>query len=181
MKNDTGVSMREFARQVGRSAPWVRGKCKAGELPLVDGKVPLEEGIKAFKALIKANQIKKAKRAVSKSTAAVFADGDEGDQQIAQALNLNEELKRANVKKEIAIANLKTLELQAKKGEYIPIAEVEADAREFASILRNYALSAPARYSALLENRSQREAEGILEDIFHEMLELIHKSEFVKE
>lgn len=46
MAND-GVSMREFARQVGRSAAYVSGKCKTGELPLVDGKIPLKEGIKA--------------------------------------------------------------------------------------------------------------------------------------
>ena len=41
MAND-GVSMREFARQVGRSAAYVSGKCKTGELPLVDGKIPLD-------------------------------------------------------------------------------------------------------------------------------------------
>lgn len=59
MAND-GVSMREFARQVGRSAAYVSGKCKTGELPLVDGKIPLEEGLKAFKALVKSEERKKA-------------------------------------------------------------------------------------------------------------------------
>lgn len=58
MAND-GVSMREFARQVGRSAAYVSGKCKTGELPLVDGKIPLKEGIKAFKALVKSERTKK--------------------------------------------------------------------------------------------------------------------------
>lgn len=58
MAND-GVSMREFARQVGRSAAYVSGKCKTGELPLVDGKIPLKEGIKAFKALVKSEERKK--------------------------------------------------------------------------------------------------------------------------
>ena len=63
MAND-GVSMREFARQVGRSAAYVSGKCKTGELPLVDGKIPLEEGLKAFKALVKSEERKK--RAVAR-------------------------------------------------------------------------------------------------------------------
>lgn len=58
MAND-GVSMREFARQVGRSAAYVSGKCKTGELPLVDGKIPLKEGIKAFKALVKSEEQKR--------------------------------------------------------------------------------------------------------------------------
>ena len=72
MAND-GVSMREFARQVGRSAAYVSGKCKTGELPLVDGKIPLEEGLKAFKALVKSREErKKASRRTSRKTADVF-------------------------------------------------------------------------------------------------------------
>ena len=67
MAND-GVSMREFARQVGRSAAYVSGKCKTGELPLVDGKIPLEEGLKAFKALVKSEKRKKASRRTSSAS-----------------------------------------------------------------------------------------------------------------
>ena len=86
MAND-GVSMREFARQVGRSAAYVSGKCKTGELPLVDGKIPLEEGLKAFKALVKSEERKKASRRTSRKTVDVFTGDDEDDKQISSALN----------------------------------------------------------------------------------------------
>ena len=177
MAND-GVSMREFARQVGRSAAYVSGKCKTGELPLVDGKIPLEEGLKAFKALVKSEERKKASRRTSRKTADVFTSDDEDDK---SALNVNEAFNKARLAKEVATAKIKDLEYKKLKGEYVSVAEVEADAREAAAMLRNFAISAPTRYSALLENRTQREAEEVLEDIFRDLLKTINGSRFAKE
>ena len=174
MAND-GVSMREFARQVGRSAAYVSGKCKTGELPLVDGKIPLEEGLKAFKALVKSEERKKASRRTSRKTADVFTSDDEDDKQISSALNVNAAFNKAR------LAKIKDLEYKKLKGEYVSVAEVEADAREAAAMLRNFAISAPTRYSALLENRTQREAEEVLEDIFRDLLKTINGSRFAKE
>lgn len=181
MANDSGVSMREFARHVGRSPSYVSGKCKTGELPLVDGKIPLKDGIKAFKALIKEEERKKAARRKVRPTAAVFADGDEEDRQIAATLNMGEAYNKARLAKEVATAKIKDLEYKKLKGEYVSVEEVEADAKEAAAMLRNFALSAPTRYSALLENRTQREAEEVLEDIFRDMLKTINGSRFAKE
>ena len=48
-------------------------------------------------------------------------------------------------------------------------------------MLRNFAIFAPTRYSALLENRTQREAEEVLEDIFRDLLKTINDSRFAKE
>lgn len=53
MPSSTCVSMREFARQIGKSLTWVRNKCHSGELPLIDGKIPLQDGLKKCKAIIK--------------------------------------------------------------------------------------------------------------------------------
>ena len=185
MANDSGVSMREFARQVGRSPSYVSGKCKTGELPLVDGKIPLKEGIRAFKALVRKEERKKAARRKPKSnparTAEVLADGDEEDRQIAASLNMGEAFNKARLAKEVATAKIKDLEYKKLKGEYVSVADVEADAREAAAMLRNFAISAPTRYSALLENRTQREAEEVLEDIFRDLLKTIHGSRFAKE
>ena len=160
MAND-GVSMREFARQVGRSAAYVSGKCKTGELPLVDGKIPLEEGLKAFKALVKSEERKKASRRTSRKTADVFTSDDEDDKQISSALNVNEAFNKARLAKEVATAKIKDFEYKKLKGEYVSI-------------------SAPTRYSALLENRTQREAEEVLEDIFRDLLKTINDSHFAK-
>mgnify|MGYP007064390230 CR=1 FL=1 len=131
MAND-GVSMREFARQVGRSAAYVSGKCKTGELPLVDGKIPLEEGLKAFKALVKSEERKKASRRTSRKTADVFTGDDEDDKQISSALNVNEAFNKARLAKEVATAKIKDLEYKKLKGEYVAVADVEADAMEAA-------------------------------------------------
>ena len=109
MAND-GVSMREFARQVGRSAAYVSGKCKTGEPPLVDGKIPLEEGLKAFKALVKSEERKKASRRTSRKTADVFTSDDEDDKQISSALNVNEAFNKARLAKEVATAMILELE-----------------------------------------------------------------------
>ena len=121
MAND-GVSMREFARQVGRSAAYVSGKCKTGELPLVDGKIPLEEGLKAFKALVKSEERKKASRRTSRKTADVFTGDDEDDKQISSALNVNEAFNKARLAKEVATAKIKDLEYKKLKGEYVSVA-----------------------------------------------------------
>ena len=81
MAKDSGVSMREFARQVGRSPSYVSGKCKTGELPLVDGKIPLQEGLKAFKSLVREEERKKTAKRTPRRTAEVFENGSEDDPQ----------------------------------------------------------------------------------------------------
>ena len=62
MPSSTCVSMREFARQIGKSLTWVRNKCHSGELPLIDGKIPLQDGLKKCKAIIKEFSLEKACR-----------------------------------------------------------------------------------------------------------------------
>lgn len=182
MTHDAGVSMREFARQVGRSVSWVSGKCKAGELPLIDGKIPLKEGLQTFKALVKAEQIQKAKRHTSRATSEVFRESnDDGDHFVASSLNVHEAFNKARLAKEVATAKIKDLEYKKLKGEYVSVEEVKADAREAAAMLRSFALSAPTRYSVLLENRTQREAEEVIEEIFRELLTTINESKFVKD
>ena len=89
--------------------------------------------------------------------------------------------RRERLAKEVATAKIKDLEYKKLKGEYVAVADVEADAREAAAMLRSFAISAPTRYSALLENRTQREAEEVLEDIFRDLLKTINGSRFAKE
>lgn len=110
----------------------------------------------------------------------MFTGDDEDDKQISSALNVNEAFNKARLAKEVATAKIKDLEYKKLKGEYVAVADVEADAREAAAMLRNFAISAPTRYSALLENRTQREAEEVLEDIFRDLLKTINDSHFAK-
>ena len=149
MAND-GVSMREFARQVGRSAAYVSGKCKTGELPLVDGKIPLKEGIKAFKALVKSEEQKKASRRTSRKTADVFMGDDDDDKQIASAMNLNEAFNKARVAKEVATAKIKDLEYKKLKGEDKRLTEVI-----YKGFVRSGALLSPEKMERMKQINSR--------------------------
>lgn len=174
MPSSTCVSMREFARQVGKSLTWVRNKCHSGELPLIDGKIPLQDGLKKCKAIIKESfrpkQVKKAEE--------IFDGSDDGDAEILSAVNLDKELKKAILAKEKATAKLKALDVKVRTGELLSVAEVKADARQTAERLRAFCLSAPTRFSGLLENKPQREVEVVLESMFNELLEKIHGGQF---
>lgn len=174
---DEGVSINEFARQVGRSATWISRKTKDGTIPRGDdGKIPLRAGLAAFE---KMQQRAKAVKKIQGKP--IEADDGPLSEASNAALNVTAAMNKARLAREVATAKIKDLEYKKLKGEYVAVTEVEADAREAASMLRNFALSAPARYSALLENRTQREAEEVLENIFQDLLKTINGSRFAKE
>ncbi len=75
---------------------------------------------------------------------------------------------------------MKRLELKVKNGTYVEVADVIADATKTATIVREKLLTIPVRYSGLLEGRTQREIEGVLETAVDEVLKTIHESKFVK-
>ena len=153
----TTVSIREFARQVGRSHTWVRTQIKAGKMPTVEGGIPLEAGLEAFNRYLDENSLEEH-----------IDDGE-----ALRVLNV------ARAKKEKSLAAIKSMEARIMRGQYVAIEEVQADAREVASKIRAFCLSAPNRYSGLLENRTQREAEAVLQDLFNEFLERIHSGRFL--
>lgn len=67
-KNVETVSIREFARLCGKNHTWVRRRIQDGTLPVADdGKVPIEEGLEAFKKMV-GNLAKTAKEAEKIST-----------------------------------------------------------------------------------------------------------------
>lgn len=155
----TVVSIREFARQVKRSHTWVRTQIKEGKMPTCEGGIPLEEGLEAFNR---------------------YLDETGQEEQIGdgEALRVFNE---ARARKEKNLADIKAMEARIMRGQYVPIEEVQADAREVASRIRAFCISAPTRYAGLLEGRTQREAESVLQDLFQDFLSRIHSGRFMKE
>ena len=93
MGNSTSVTLREFARQIGRSHTWVQNKVKSGELPRNDdGSIPVEEGFKAFNAIVREVEQKKANRQKPTQTVEALPDNDEAPMtdNVTKAMNVTE-------------------------------------------------------------------------------------------
>ena len=61
-KNVETISIRGFAGLCGKNHTWVRRRIQDGTLPVADdGKVPIEEGLEAFKKMV-GNLAKTAKK-----------------------------------------------------------------------------------------------------------------------
>ena len=93
MGNSTSVTLREFARRNGRSHTWVQNKVKSGELPRNDdGSIPVEEGFKAFNAIVREVEQKKANRQKQQQTVEALPDNDEAPMtdNVTKAMNVTE-------------------------------------------------------------------------------------------
>lgn len=157
----TSVSQREFGRQVKRSHTWVQNQIKAGKIPQnADGTIPLQEGLEAF---------------------ARYLDETGQSEPLPEGAEALEVYNGAKAKKEKHLAEIKEIEARVMRGQFVSIEEVQADARDVAGRLRSFCVSAPSRFAGLLEGRTQREAEAVLQDMFSELLERIHSGRFLRE
>ena len=148
----SSISQREFAKEIGRSRAWVQGKIAEGVFEKnPDGSLNHEKALEAFYEHERAKGAK-------------FPD-------LKSSANLSEALKKAQLATQVATAKLRDRELVA-------VEEVEADAMQVAAKLRAFCMSAPTRFSGLLEGRSQRECEAVLRKLFSELLISIHDGRF---
>lgn len=156
------ISVRGFARKIGKNHVWVLRRIEDGTIPRnPDKTIPLRAGLEAAKKLLQNEADAIAKSSKSVDSIELFND--------------------ARARKEDALASIKKIELEQLEGSVITVAEAEDDARLVASKLRQFCIAMPTRYAGLLENRSQREAEGVLQDIANELLEAIHGGRFLTE
>ena len=185
-KNVETVSIREFARLCGKNHTWVRRRIKDGTLPVADdGTVPVEDGLDAFKKLV-GNLAKTAKEAEKISTdidpKEIGLEGVNLKNPVAHAFSVARLLeKQVTARVKTAEMELKAIELEAKKGNFIPKEEVLADARRVASLVREKLLTIPIRYAGQLEGRTQREIEGVLDHAIDEVLKSLNESKFVEQ
>ena len=183
MAEDQGLTMREFGRQVGRSAQWVSVNCKTGKIPRNDdGTIPAKEGLKAAKLLIKATEAKKQKNALKKQMLQEDNDDEPMDEEaMLSAAEVIRRFNQARMEEKMAQAQLRELELQIKQGEVILKTEVDRDGRALGTLMKEFGRSMPSRYAGLLENRSAREIEEVLEDMWSDFLKVLHKSKHTKD
>ena len=173
MAQQDGVGVREFARQVGKSATWISKKLKDGTLPRnPDGTIPIEEGFKAFDRLTKETEARATK------TASNAVNDDSMIESMSKAKNLTEAMNKARLAKETYQAKLKEIEYRLAKGELVERSVVEQDAQAVASALRQNLMSIPVRISGLCEGRQSREIEEIIEDAINDALAQFQKTEF---
>lgn len=154
------VGIREFARRIGMSHTWVMKQIDKGRFTkLPSGRLDLEQAMSAFKDY--------------------EAERGEPDK-LPDGSDPYEVFNEARARKESHLADIKGIEARVMRGEFVSVEEVERDAREVGMKLRAFCLAAPTRYAGLLENRSQREAESVLQDLFSELLTAIHDGRFLK-
>ena len=173
----SGVSIREFARQVGKSEGMIRKLIKQGKLPRnEDGSIPIKEGFTAYDKYAKAVDAKK------KKTVVALPDNDDAPMASAmnKAMNVTEAFNKARLAEKTYQAKLKELEYKLKHGELVERDKVEADAQATGSLVREQLMSIPVRFSGLCEGRTARDIEEILEDAINDALKALQKSEFIK-
>ena len=182
MGNSTSVTLREFARQIGRSHTWVQNKVKSGELPRnEDGTIPTQEGFKAFDAILREIEQKKANRQKQTQTVEALPDNDEAPMQdsVSKAMSVTEAFNKARLAEKTYQAKLKEIEYKLKRGDLIESEKVIADAQATAALVRERLMSIPVRVSGLCEGRTARDIEEILEDAINDVLKSLQKSEYI--
>lgn len=156
------AGIRELARMIGRSHSWVVSQCQRNIIPkTTDGKIPVDDALKIVAQLDEEKSREKEEREREASEAEGLLSFDE-----------------ARAKKETYLAEIKEMEAKVMRGEFVAVADVKADARATAERLRSFCLAAPSRFAGLLEHRSQRDVEAVLEQMFNELLEKIHGGQF---
>lgn len=182
MSSSASVTLREFARQIGRSHTWVQNKVKSGELPRnEDGSIPTEEGFRAAESILREAEEKKAMRKAKSRQVDPLPDNDEAPMSapIARAMNVTEAFNKARLAEKTYQAKLKELEYKLKNGDLVESDKVRADAQATAALVRERLMSIPVRISGLCEGRTARDIEEIFEDAINDALKSLQKSEFI--
>lgn len=188
-----GVSVREFAKQVGVSHIRIRQLIEAGKIPQhKDGSVPLAEGLQAFQSYKAAPRNKGGRprkdgkppkgspeKAATDRTPIEQVDAMNGARQ-AEAVNVNSAMNKAKLAETTFKARLRELEYKLKSGELVEKTAVAAEGRWLAEQLKAKLLAIPPRISSLCEGRIAREIEEIITDALNGALKELQKCEYTK-
>jgi hypothetical protein len=194
------LSQRAFAKEIGRSNVWVSKLVKQGKIPLVDGKIPLAEGLKAYEASqqlgydtnreLNAQKRKATPKKAPKKTEKSNKKSEEpftlpDDDQLPSTGTVSVDrvaaaFNKARLAEKTYQAKLRELEFKEKQGLFIQKEEIEADARNTAEELRGLLIAIPAQISDLCEGKEAREIEGIIEDAINNAMKAMNKSRFAK-
>ncbi|WZL14723.1 terminase small subunit [Vibrio phage vB_VpaM_XM1] len=197
------LSQRQFAEKIGRSHVWVSKLVKQGKLPLVNKKIPLEEGLKAYEASQQLGYEGNREHAEKQRTASTkktkpkpktkekkeepkqeqsfdIPDDDDilpstGTVSVDKVAQM---FNRAKLAEKTFQAKLKEMDFKEKQGHLLPKEVVEADAAATAEELRGLLFSISPRIAPICEGKPAREIEVIIENAINEALQALKKSRF---
>lgn len=186
-KGENMVSVREFARHVGRDQALILRLIKNGVIPRnEDGTIPLAEGLAAFNAYDtapknkggrpKKGEEKKVKKAKTKT--APPDTSIENDEKRSEAISINAKLRKANLAEKTFKAKLRELEYKVKSGELLEKTAVTAEAQWLAEQVKSKLLAIPPRISSMCEGRLAREIEEIITDAINSALKELQKCKY---
>jgi len=159
MTAPASLSQVKFARLVGLSRSRVGALVQEGKLPcLADRSIPMPAGLDALRLHRGAGadeRIAEARRRAEDGAAPLPAEArPPGDN--AEEVALAREHRRAQTAKATTAAALAELEIARRRGELVPLSEVEAEAREVAGAIRERLLSLPSRVALAIEGLAAR-------------------------
>ena len=161
------MSVREFAKQIGKHHSWVQRHVKEGRITATaDGRIPFET------AFDEAQKIIVEEPAMARKAADLVVE------QITTAKGVTEAFNKARLKEKTYQAELREIEYQKMRGELVERSVIEADAHQTAVALRGRLMSIPVRIAGLCEGRTSREIEEIIEGALNDALNEFKKSEF---
>lgn len=189
-----GVSVREFARQIGKTHTWVNKLVAAGALPKNDdGTIPLEEALAAYENYKQApkqprgrpTKEEQGKRKANQTQAKAHTIPLEvyeaqKQERSEQAVNVNNALNKAKLADTTYKAKIRELEFKFKSGELLDKNEVAAEARWLAEQVKNKLLAIPPRVASMCEGRIAREIEEIITDAINSALSELQKCKYTK-
>ena len=181
------VSVREFAKQVGRDQALILRLIKKGVIPRNDdGTIPLSEALIAFNAYDtapknkggrpKKGQERKAKKQNNEIQIPIISE-----EQRQEAVNINTAMKKAKLAQTTYQARLRELEYKLKAGELLEKTTVAEEAQQLASQVKSKLLAIPPRISSMCEGRIARDIEEIITDAINQALAELQKCKYTNE
>lgn len=191
------LSQRKFADHVGVSHVYINKLVKQGKIPLVDKKIPVDEGVKAYNAAQqlgyeenrehgkrqRAAAAKKKPKAKPKEQEIELPDDDSSlpstgnlsNDKVTQAFN------RAKLAEKTYNAKIKELEYKEKQGLFLPKDVVDEDAASTAAEVQALLNAVAPRIAPLCEGKPARIIESLIQEGISEAIEAMKKSRFVKD
>lgn len=198
-----GVSISEFAREIGISRTMVQKLIKSGILPqYTDGTIPIEAGLKKYeeyKAAPKSKggrptkteqkakaETKKAPRPIEHPAKVDMPQEIDTEappevtttSRAKETVSINTALNKAKLASTTYQAKLREVELKARTGELLEKAAVVAEAQWLAEQVKAKLLAIPPRISSMCEGRMAREIEEIITDSINNALKELQKCKY---
>lgn len=181
------VTVREFARQVGRDQALILRLAKKGVIPRNDdGTIPLAAGLAAFQAYDdapknKGGRPKKGEEKIKKTATKKQSPPPDKAEQTEKAVSINTKLNQAKLAEKTFNAKLKELDFRLKSGELLEKNAVVAECQWLAEQVKSKLLAIPPRISSLCEGRIARDIEEIFTDAINDALRELQKCKYTAE